>query len=136
MYQGSSTKQCLICHKELNQQQDLFHLVNNSSLCLSCIRKFKIINSDIRIQGYHVKVLYEYNDFFRQLLFQYKALDDYALKDCFIESLLLFLVVKKIIKDVAFVLMLKLLRHFLDIFLQVCIKKKTTNRQNKKIEAK
>ena len=62
MYQGSSTKQCLICHKELNQQQDLFHLVNNSSLCLSCIRKFKIINSDIRIQGYHVKVLYEYND--------------------------------------------------------------------------
>lgn len=86
MYQGSSTKQCLICHKELNQQQDLFHLVNNSSLCLSCIRKFKIINSDIRIQGYHVKVLYEYNDFFRQLLFQYKALDDYALKDCFIES--------------------------------------------------
>ena len=73
MYQGSSTKQCLICHKELNQQQDLFHLVNNSSLCLSCIRKFKIINSDIRIQGYHVKVLYEYNDFFRQLLFQYKA---------------------------------------------------------------
>ena len=145
MYQGSSTKQCLICHKELNQQQDLFHLVNNSSLCLSCIRKFKIINSDIRIQGYHVKVLYEYNDFFRQLLFQYKALDDYALKDCFIESfqgptkiisLLLFLVVKKIIKDVAFVLMLKLLRHFLNIFLQVCIKKKTTNRQNKKIEAK
>lgn len=148
MYQGSSTKQCLICHKELNQQQDLFHLVNNSSLCLSCIRKFKIINSDIRIQGYHVKVLYEYNDFFRQLLFQYKALDDYALKDCFIESfqelkrtykiisLLLFLVVKKIINDVAFVLMLKLLRHFLNIFLQVCIKKKTTNRQNKKIEAK
>ena len=99
------------------------------------------------IQGYHVKVLYEYNDFFRQLLFQYKALDDYALKDCFIESfqelkrtyknyIIVFLVVKKIIKDVAFVLMLKLLRHFLDIFLQVCIKKKTTNRQNKKIEAK
>lgn len=148
MYQGSSTKQCLICHKELNQQQDLFHLVNNSSLCLSCIRKFKIINSDIRIQGYHVKVLYEYNDFFRQLLFQYKALDDYALKDCFIES---FQELKRTYKNYIIVVIpssqkdnkrrgfcpnVEIVKTFSRHIFTGLYKKKTTNRQNKKIEAK
>ena len=54
--------------------------MNNSSLCLSCIRKFKIINSDIRIQGYHVKVLYEYNDLNDLLLSIRKSVEN-ARKD-------------------------------------------------------
>lgn len=86
MYQGYQAKQCRICHEELNQKQDLFHLVNESSICIKCIKKFQIIDCNVKIKGYNVKILYEYNDFFRQLLYQYKALDDYALKDCFIEQ--------------------------------------------------
>ncbi len=141
MYQGSSTKQCLICHKELNQQQDLFHLVNNSSLCLSCIRKFKIINSDIRIQGYHVKVLYEYDDFFKSLLYQYKGLYDYALKDAFLCSYqsCFHIQYQDYIIAVApssfqenekrgFAPMERLLIHFHHMFLQDFIRKKCINK--------
>lgn len=86
MYRGYQAKQCRICHEELNQKQDLFHLVNESAICIKCIKKFQIIDEDVKIKGYSVKILYEYNDFFRQLLYQYKALGDYALKDCFIEQ--------------------------------------------------
>lgn len=86
MYQGYRKKQCLICHEELNKKQDLFHLLNESSICVECIRKFKVLDDKVKINHYSVQVLYEYNDFFRKILYQYKALDDYALKDCFLES--------------------------------------------------
>ena len=46
--------------------------------------------------GYSTYVLYKYNDFFRTTLYQYKALDDYALKDIFLEN---FPELKKVYKN-------------------------------------
>ena len=49
MYQGYQAKQCRICHEELNQKQDLFHLVNESSICIKCIKKFQIIDCNVML---------------------------------------------------------------------------------------
>ena len=86
MHRKYQNRQCLICHKELNQETSLFHLLYPRSLCLDCLSKFEVVSQKTHLLGYSTYVLYKYNDFFRTTLYQYKALDDYALKDCFIES--------------------------------------------------
>lgn len=53
-------------------------------LCSNCIQQFEIINEVIDFYHYPLRILYSYNDFFRKILFQYKGLYDYALKDAFL----------------------------------------------------
>lgn len=95
MYKKHQTRQCLICHKPLNQEASLFHLLQNPPVCLNCLNGLNVLDRVVTVSNYKVHVLYEYNDFFRKLLFQYKALDDYALKEVF---LLLFPELKKSLK--------------------------------------
>ena len=47
---------------------------------------FEVVSQKTPLLGYSAYVLYKYNDFFRTTLYQYKALDDYALKDVFLEN--------------------------------------------------
>lgn len=86
MYKTVRTRQCLICHQSLNQETNLFFYLYHPSLCQRCIQQFEIVEKTITLQGYCLVVLYRYNDFFRKILYQYKALDDYALKDAFLNS--------------------------------------------------
>ena len=81
---------------------------------------------------------------FRQLLFQYKALDDYALKDCFIESFqelkgptklyhCCYSSSQKDNKRRGFCPNVEIVKTFSQhIFTGLYGKKKTTNRQNKR----
>ena len=78
MHRKYQNRQCLICHKELNQETSLFHLLYPRSLCLDCLSKFEVVSQKTHLLGYSTYVLYKYNDFFRTTLYQYKALDDYA----------------------------------------------------------
>ena len=96
MHRKYQNRQCLICHKELNQETSLFHLLYPRSLCLVCLSKFEVVSQKTHLLGYSTYVLYKYNDFFRKTLYQYKALDDYALKDVFLEN---FLELKKVYKN-------------------------------------
>ena len=86
MYKAIKTRQCLICHQSLNQETSLFSYLYHPSLCQRCIQQFKVIDQKITLQKYPLHILYQYNDFFRKNLYQYKALDDYALKDAFLNS--------------------------------------------------
>lgn len=86
MYKTIKTRQCLICQQELNQETNLLFYLFHPSLCQQCIQQLKIIDQKLSLNGYPLHVLYEYNDFFRKMLYQYKALDDYALKDVFLTS--------------------------------------------------
>ena len=96
MYRKYQNRQCLICHKELNQETSLFHLLYPRSLCLDCLNKFEIVGQKTYLLGYSTYILYKYNEFFRKTLYQYKALDDYALKKCFFEN---FPELKKVYKN-------------------------------------
>lgn len=86
MHQNNQTRQCLICFEEINQTPSLFHLCYQSTLCFNCLNKFLIYNKCHNYQGYKLTVLYYYNDFFKQLLFQYKGQGDYALNNAFLNA--------------------------------------------------
>lgn len=84
MHKANDTRQCLICHEFLDSETHLFSYLYHPQICQQCIQQFEILEINISIQSYPVFILYRYNDFFKKILFQYKALDDYALKDVFL----------------------------------------------------
>ena len=88
MHQNNQKTQqdaCLVCGQPLLKDISLIHLINNYSLCLSCMKKFEILNWKFYFNHYHLTILYLYNDFFKTLLFQYKGQYDYLLKDVFVD---------------------------------------------------
>lgn len=68
---------CLICFGKLPEQ------INNK-VCNKCLSKFKKLEKTVVYNGVEIYVLYEYNDFFRSVLYRYKACYDYLLKDAFL----------------------------------------------------
>lgn len=77
-------KYCLICFKALNEDCSFSSLLNlNSTICNSCLNKFKVINKTIYVSTIETKILYEYNNFIKTLLYQYKGCYDIELKDVF-----------------------------------------------------
>lgn len=86
MHRNNQTRQCLICFNDIDSSPSLYHLCYHSSLCFSCLNKFSIYNHTHDYHGYKLTILYYYNDFFKELLFQYKGQGDYALKDAFLHA--------------------------------------------------
>lgn len=84
MHSNSKTRQCLICFEEIAKTPSFYHFCHHSTLCFNCLNQFEIYNQTHLFNGYPLTILYYYNDFFKQLLFQYKGQDDYALKDAFL----------------------------------------------------
>ena len=84
MYKAADTRQCLICHESLENETHLFSYLYHPQICQQCILQLEILEVNVTIQSYPALILYRYNDFFKKILFQYKALDDYALKDAFL----------------------------------------------------
>lgn len=86
MYQNTPKRQCTLCLKPLYAQASLYHVLYHPQICISCLQQFDILNSYGTVSHYSVRILYTYNDFFKQLIYQYKGLYDYALKDVFLDS--------------------------------------------------
>lgn len=87
MYQNNQKSQqneCLICYDPLLKNISFVHLVKQLPICSHCLNQFQIINKTILFYHYPLNILYNYNEFFKSLLFQYKGLYDYALKDTFL----------------------------------------------------
>ncbi len=87
MYQKNKRTQyneCLICHTALLKEISITHLLQPIPLCHQCLQKFQIINLTIDFHHHTMKILYQYDEFFKSLLFQYKGLYDIALKDSFL----------------------------------------------------
>ena len=74
---------CLICDCVI---EDTFNsLINESSLmCNKCNNSFKNRNEKFFVSGVEGEVFYYYDEFFKELLFRYKGLGDYVLKDVFL----------------------------------------------------
>lgn len=73
---------CLICFNNIEET------LNCNSVCNKCLAKFKVINKTIYVDGIEVVILYEYNDFFKEVLYRYKGCFDYYLKDAFLNNYL------------------------------------------------
>ena len=79
---------CLICFGNVEQT------LNDNKVCNTCISKFKQINRKIYYKGIEIYILYEYNDFFRELLYRFKGCYDNELKKAFLNNNLLYLKTK------------------------------------------
>lgn len=74
---------CLVCDQII---EDNFSSIfgDEISLCYSCFDKLEIRNSSFEVLGVKGIILYKYNEFFKDVLFRYKACYDYILKDAFL----------------------------------------------------
>ncbi len=87
MYQNNQKTQsneCLICFEPLLKEISFVHIIKSLPVCSHCLKQFKILNIHILFHHYPLQILYLYNTFFQSLLYQYKGLYDYALKDTFL----------------------------------------------------
>lgn len=83
-YQKTQQNECLICFEPLLKNVSFAYLLKSMPICHCCMKKFVILQRRISFHHHSLTILYEYNDFFRTLLYQYKGLYDYALKDVFL----------------------------------------------------
>ncbi len=82
--QQTQHNECLICGDNLDKEYHLVRILKPLPICHQCILKFELLNLDISFYNHPLHILYYYNDFFKTVLFQYKGLYDYALKDAFL----------------------------------------------------
>ncbi|MCD7809085.1 MAG: hypothetical protein LUH02_07065 [Erysipelotrichaceae bacterium] len=87
MYQRNQKPQydeCLICNTPLLKDMSLTHLMRDFPVCKRCMQQFQIIDWHLDFHHHPMRILYQYDEFFKTLLFQYKGLYDIALKDTFL----------------------------------------------------
>lgn len=76
---------CVVCFKSFYEEVSFKSVFSfNHCICDNCLQKFKSIDKTTTICGIQTTFLYEYNDFFKSLLYQYKACYDIELKDVFL----------------------------------------------------
>lgn len=84
MYTKHSSRQCVICFKDVYRIPSIYHLLYQPPICFECLSKLEMIDKTFIKANKPTRILYRYNDFFKQLLFQYKGQYDLALKDAFL----------------------------------------------------
>ena len=88
MYKNNKRKKqnnCLICFNSLYEEISIKSIFSiNQCICDRCLDKFISINKTQFINGVETLFLYNYNDFFKTLLYQYKGCYDVELKDVFL----------------------------------------------------
>lgn len=83
-HQKTQCDVCLICLTPILSQISFVHYIQHIPLCPKCLNQFEILDQTIDFHHYPLRILYKYNDFFKKILYQYKGLYDYALKDAFL----------------------------------------------------
>ncbi|MDD2591630.1 MAG: phosphoribosyltransferase family protein [Erysipelotrichaceae bacterium] len=85
MYKKDNNDECLICFKKKQLSANLLEFfIMEDILCYECRSKFKINKVIKDYNGLEIESFYEYNDFFKEILIQYKELCDEALAPLFV----------------------------------------------------
>ena len=80
---------CKVCNEEINEFNILDPIgVNRHSLCNKCFNKFNMILEKNKINGIKSFSIYSYDGLIKELIYQFKGLYDYELKDVFLEYFL------------------------------------------------
>ncbi|NBJ65181.1 ComF family protein [bacterium c-19] len=80
-------KRCYMCDHPINSKQDLYRWLKcDSLLCGACLRKLIPLRKTYQHQGMKLHVLYAYNEFIENMLFQYKEGLDTELRFCFLHE--------------------------------------------------
>ena len=77
-------KRCLICNRDRSRHQDFYHWIHSDTLlCGDCQLQLNPVETVRMLDDMKVHILYEYNGFLENLLFQYKEGQDVALRQMF-----------------------------------------------------
>lgn len=77
-------KRCLLCQQWVNQHQAFRHWLScDTCLCGDCQKMLHRLHTTRMLAGMKLHILYEYDDFLENLLFQYKEGGDVALRSLF-----------------------------------------------------
>ena len=71
---------CLICFESVEET------LNDTWVCTRCLDKFSFMNKTIYYKGIEIYILYQYNDFFKELLYRFKGCYDIELKRAFFNN--------------------------------------------------
>jgi len=74
---------CLVCDKNIEETFTSL-LIRKQVMCYECFNRLNFRNKKFKIMNYEGVILYYYNKFFKDVLFRYKGINDYLLKDVFI----------------------------------------------------
>lgn len=85
--QKTQRDECLICLSSCLEDISFVHIVKPLPICRHCFDQLEMIDKTIDFHHHPLRILYNYNEFFRNLLYQYKGLYDIALKDVFFSSI-------------------------------------------------
>ena len=78
------TSLCNICLAKINENIFDFIFGNKAQICKSCINKFNPKFINFKFENIKCLAIYEYDEFIKELLFQFKGCFDICLKDIFI----------------------------------------------------
>lgn len=75
---------CRFCMEDITRGQTIFdYLKQDALLCGECRRQLEVLNQRTKIREMPLHVIYLYNEFLENLIFQYKEGLDTALRDIF-----------------------------------------------------
>ena len=87
MYKSNKKKEfCLICYKSLTNISFSSLFSKENCICRNCYNSFKRIEKQIIYCGVETLFIYEYDKFFKSLLYQYKGCYDIALNKVFLNG--------------------------------------------------
>lgn len=85
--QKTQHDECLICLSSCLEDISFAHIVKPLPICRHCFNQLEVIEQTIDFHHHPLRILYNYNEFFRSLLYQYKGMYDFALRDVFFSSI-------------------------------------------------
>lgn len=80
---------CLLCFQNVHKQEDIFHYVKRSSfLCGACRKQLEPLCKSTKLDSLQLSMLYRYNDFLENMIFQFKEGRDIALRPVFFHEVM------------------------------------------------
>lgn len=78
---------CMLCLEDIHRKQDFFHwLKQDALLCGECRNQLAYVNTFRKLGNMKIHILYSYNDFIENMLFQFKEGRDIALAPVFLHD--------------------------------------------------
>lgn len=78
---------CLLCFQDIDHHASFSSwLAHNSYLCGDCLRQLQVLDLHTSIEGLPLHILYSYNEFLENMLYQYKENRDIALHCVFFHT--------------------------------------------------
>ncbi len=84
-FNQENEQKCLICDENLDSGINIFtFMINKDNICCNCRKLLVKLNCIVVLEDLKVRALYQYTEFYRNLIIQFKELGDEALADIII----------------------------------------------------